>query len=51
MPPAGIGGTYKKLQTPGYDEGFDELFIVKIVNNNFVVETIANEEMRATINL
>ena len=43
VPPVGIGGTYKRLQVPAFEEGFDELFKIKIVNGSFVVETIANE--------
>jgi len=43
VPPAGIGGTYKRLQAPEFEEGFDELFIVKIVNGSFVVEKIGTE--------
>ena len=43
VPAAGIGGTYKRLQEPEFAEGFDELFIVKILNGNFVVDKIAIE--------
>jgi len=49
VPPAGIGGTYKRLQAPAFDEGFDELFTVKIINNKFVVETIENEKDSAAM--
>jgi len=44
VPPAGIGGTYKKLQVPEFEEGFDELFKVKIVNGSFVVEKMGIEK-------
>lgn len=43
VPPAGIGGTFKRFQPPVYDEGFSLLFQVKIVNNVFLVEEIQNE--------
>ncbi|WP_018612413.1 AAA family ATPase [Segetibacter koreensis] len=43
VPPAGIGGTYKKLQIPSYEEGYDELFKVKIVNGSFIVEKMGSE--------
>lgn len=43
VPPAGIGGTYKRLQVPDFEEGFDELFKVKIVSGSFTVEKIADE--------
>jgi hypothetical protein len=36
----GIWGTNKKLQPPSYDEAFDELFVVEIIDNNFVVNLI-----------
>ena len=38
VPPAGIGGTFKRLQIPAYIEGFDEIFKVNIVADKFVVE-------------
>ncbi len=37
IPPAGIFGTYKKLQQLQYSEGFDALFWVAIHNGGFVV--------------
>ena len=40
VPPAGIGGTFKRLQPPEYSEGFDEVFIVKIQDGHFKVELV-----------
>lgn len=41
IPEVGIRATYKKLETPILDEGFDAIFKVKIVENGeFSVETI-----------
>ena len=37
VPVKGIGATYKKLEMPSLQEGFDELFVVKIENNQFVI--------------
>jgi len=37
VPIAGIKGTFKKLQTPSYNEGFDQLYTVQIQQNYFVV--------------
>ncbi len=37
VPPAGVAGTYKKMQLPSRSEGFDELHAVEIVNGEFVV--------------
>jgi len=37
VPPAGIGGTFKRLQQPEFTEGFDEIFTVRIKENNFLV--------------
>lgn len=44
VPARGIGGTYKKLVLPAYDEGFDKLYYVSIgEDNNFIVEEWKNE--------
>ncbi len=44
IPLAGIRGTHAKLQLPGLEEGFDELYYVKInEKNKFVVEEWKNE--------
>jgi predicted kinase len=40
IPPAGIGGTFKRLQLPEYDEGFDLLYQVRLVQDGFEVEEI-----------
>ena len=40
----GIRGTYAKLELPTFEEGFDELYYVKIEQNDeFVVETWQDE--------
>lgn len=39
IPDVGIRGTYKKLELPSYDEGFDELYFVAIGRDNeFIIE-------------
>jgi predicted kinase len=39
IPPAGLMATYKRLQPPSWSEGFDELHIVEINDQNkFVVQ-------------
>ncbi|MFZ5987387.1 MAG: ATP-binding protein [Bacillota bacterium] len=44
IPLAGIKSTYGKLQLPSLDEGFDELYYVRInEENEFVVEEWKNE--------
>lgn len=48
VPPAGIGGTFKRLEIPGYEEGFDKLYKVKIMNNKFIVEEMAKAEATIT---
>ncbi|MEK6480556.1 AAA family ATPase [Catalinimonas sp. 4WD22] len=40
IPVPGILGCYKKLERPDYAEGFDMLYLVKIVDGKFVVETL-----------
>lgn len=44
IPEKGILGAYKRLQLPSLDEGFDELFYVRIdESDEFVVENWINE--------
>ena len=44
IPLVGLLATYKKLELPSYQEGFDRLFSVKIAANRlFVVEEWQNE--------
>jgi predicted kinase len=43
IPIAGIGGTLKRFQIPEYDEGFDILYKVQIINNVFAVEEMKAE--------
>lgn len=38
IPAVAIVSTYKKLEKPSYDEGFDELYVVKTENNDFIIE-------------
>lgn len=33
IPEIGVRATYKKLEIPHFDEGFDEIFTVKIISN------------------
>ncbi len=33
----GIKAKYKDLEKPGFEEGFDKIFTVKIVNNTFEI--------------
>ncbi|WP_247237208.1 AAA family ATPase [Telluribacter sp. SYSU D00476] len=37
IPEIGIRGAYKRLERPGYEEGFDELYYVRIGEEGFVV--------------
>lgn len=44
IPEIGIRGTYKKLEIPKKEEGFDELYYVQIdKNNNFIIKEWNNE--------
>ncbi|MDB5249801.1 MAG: polynucleotide kinase, 3-phosphatase-like [Segetibacter sp.] len=45
VPVAGIGGTLKRLEVPAFEEGFDELYKVKIIENRFVIEQMQNESI------
>jgi predicted kinase len=40
IPVVAIKGTYKKLEEPTLDEGFDELYLVKIINGEFIITNI-----------
>ncbi len=45
VPPAGVAGTFKKLQLPSWSEGFDELQAVEInPSGEFVVRPWPREE-------
>jgi len=41
IPVAGIITTYKKLEVPTCEEGFDKLYEVTIMNDDFVIQEIA----------
>ena len=41
IPVPGIYRTNKIMQMPAYGEGFDELFVVRIMDEEFLVEPIA----------
>jgi predicted kinase len=43
IPEIGIKGTFKKLEIPSLEEGFDELFLVEIDNNDFTIKEWTNE--------
>jgi predicted kinase len=43
IPEVGIKGTFSKLEIPGFEEGFDELYYVKIENNTFKINRWENE--------
>lgn len=44
IPVVGIISTYKKLEKPNYQEGFDRIYTVKIDSNySFIVEEYKNE--------
>ncbi|HEX2532350.1 MAG TPA: ATP-binding protein [Chitinophagaceae bacterium] len=40
VPVAGVRGTYKKLEAPVYEEGFDALYSVAIADGQFLVQTL-----------
>ncbi len=40
IPVVGVKGTYNKLEIPTLEEGFDELYFVKIVDNQFEIQQI-----------
>lgn len=43
IPDHAVAGTYRKLELPKYEEGFDELFYVRLEDGNFIVD-IWNEK-------
>lgn len=43
IPNVGIYATLKKMELPTLDEGFDKLYDVEIVNQNFVIKDWKNE--------
>ncbi|MET3544590.1 putative kinase [Paenibacillus favisporus] len=43
VPEIGMISTLKKLQRPSYSEGFDELYIVKSLNDGFEIQKLPYE--------
>lgn len=43
IPDVGVISTYKKLELPTFNEGFDELFYVEIIDNLFEIKPWKNE--------
>lgn len=43
IPEVGIKSTFNKLELPGLEEGFDELYYVEIADNNFIIKPWNNE--------
>ena len=43
IPEIGIRGTFKRLNLPSLEEGFDELYYVTVENNTFTVNEWSNE--------
>jgi len=43
IPDIGILGCYKKLVIPNYQEGFDQLYYVKMEDKNFIVKDWVDE--------
>ncbi len=44
VPEKGVLATYKRLELPALDEGFDQLYYVSQANNDFIVEDWSTEE-------
>ncbi|KOR30157.1 kinase [Achromatium sp. WMS1] len=45
IPDAGIRGTYNRLNIPDVNEGFDELYYVSLINNQFIVRNWKQNEL------
>ncbi len=45
IPNGAIAATYNKLEIPSYDEGFDELCFVEIVDDKFVIKEWKEDEV------
>ncbi|MDR1620992.1 MAG: ATP-binding protein [Synergistaceae bacterium] len=44
IPVAGVAGTYKKLELPKYEEGFDMLYYVRMTSDfEFILEDFSDE--------
>jgi predicted kinase len=46
IPDIGIKGTYKKLQLPSYNEGFNKLYRVSSTENEYVVSEWGSDEIQ-----
>lgn len=45
IPSKAIAATYNKLEMPSYDEGFDKLYFVEIVDDEFVIKEWKEDEV------
>ncbi len=43
IPEIGIKGTFKRLELLEYSEGFDEIYLVEIIDNQFIIKEWKNE--------
>lgn len=43
IPDVGIRATHSKIELPSYDEGFDKIYYVKIIDNKFNIKEWENE--------
>jgi predicted kinase len=43
VPDIAVSGTYNKMQIPGMEEGFDELYFVSLKDNDFLVKEWKDE--------
>ena len=46
LPVSALAGTHRTLELPGWDEGFDELYYVRIDDSSFAVEPWETEEKK-----
>lgn len=43
IPEIGIKGTFRRLEVPTFEEGFDELYFIEIVDQKFIIKDWSNE--------
>ena len=40
IPEVGVKGTFKKLTPPSFEEGFDKIYQVQLIDNEFIVKAV-----------
>ena len=46
IPEVGVKGTFKKLTPPSFEEGFDKIYQVQLIDNEFIINAVNPQSAR-----